>query len=243
MRTRTSKNLFFVLCLLLCGCGGGDSKAPLLFPLATRMRSLQPGDTWTYNVTGYASDFTIPANLPVTGTLTKTVELVTRAETSRLALTESLHVTGENNFSYSQTTIRQIEQNEAGDVLVLADTEGGGTALTELAAPDLELPGTWQKGFKHSHERAYNNGVLLDVSLSILDSEKASSPLGTFEAWKTKVNTHYAEDFFSDSDTSITRWYAPQISSDVQGEWHIGLGQYLSLTVNYVLQSTNVPLQ
>lgn len=242
MQHRLCKTLLLVLmlCWLLPGCGGGGGTSQQVFPLSTRMRSLQSADTWTYDVTGTARNNATMQSVNLTGTITTTVVQVNLGNTTGPAFSTSYDLTASNGNKVLLNTITHFDQDVNGNVFDLADNGGANNTLRVLTTIDLELPGTWHNGFSHAQQRTYLNGDILNVTTSVVGSENVSSRLGTFATWKTLSTSSVPGSGLQQA--ASTSWYAPQIGNAVRGEASFSAGD-IRLTLTYVLRSTNVPLQ
>lgn len=214
---------------MLFGCGGGggsssstsgsDSGAT---EISTRLRTIQPGDAWIYNVivsgdySGVAENTTVASNATIAGR-------------ECLSLVTTTAVQGGQN---STTSRYYIQSPSTADLLLLDESEPANNE------PVLTVPGTWALGISFDKTIPNNNGGN-HVSFVITDQEQVSVPAGRFQAWKTVMTQ--STSFYN---TSGTYWYAPEVGQFVKAEFSTSFtqGEFAGQSYRYnaELKSTNV---
>lgn len=221
---------------VLLGCGGGSDNDDnrnntAVYPLTTRMKTLQNGDTWTYRLNGKFRNS--QENTDVSGTLTRTVSTASFNTQSVLAITSAMTLTANGGGTLTFNQVSYYTQDAAtGNLTRVGDDEDG-----VITNPIVELPGTWAQGFGYTQSYTFSNGAALPQSFSVTGSENVSTSLGTFGAWK--ATSAYAYD---DLQVSETAWYAPQTGNLVKAVWVITDRDGATTTLDVDLQSTNAPL-
>ena len=230
-----------ILCLS-SGCGGGDSSTPEKeLPLSSRTRALQPGDSWTYRVSGN-SDFYGKWK----SSLTETVRIDSGSFMGNPVLTRTTITNVEDTAGYG---VEYLKQTETGELIALgalgldstvAPPDSAHREVRPLIEPQPFVFGEWIAKKELTYQLQYNDQdfVARAAKLVIVGTEKVSTPLGTFDTWKVEVTPNNPRTLKSREGTY---WYAPQLGAIVKEEETVrGFEQYDNVT--RILVETNVPL-
>jgi hypothetical protein len=154
---KISKILLVFCGLLIYGCGGsGGNPIPTARPLASSLRILQPGDSWS---TGFTTN-----NGSVTGQINTAI---TKSSSGDLVETTVLE---------GEISTRYLEQD-----LSTSDLKIRRLGNTEFPEKPFSAPGAWSIGKSFSWSLKG-----LSVTFKIEGQEEVQVPLGKFMAWRVK---------------------------------------------------------
>lgn len=195
--------LSVVVCLSLwgAGCGGGGESARNGVHPATRLRTLQSGDNWVYDVTNYIS-----GSLNQSGR--NNVSITKSDFNGQSALVWHSQLTslfGEDGKSDSYS--HYLQDKSSGDLLAAS-----GGDLVAYPEPVLVLPGEWKTGLSRSFT---GNGDRF--TLKVTGQERITVPAGTFDTWRME-QTQTGKTYQGGNDYTITStcWVAPETGSWVK---------------------------
>lgn len=228
--------LLTVLAFSGCGGGGGSSNnTPAPFALATQTRTVAPGDSWTYSVTGSGKN-TAGTNVTVTGTVRISVTTATLGSSPVLALASSHTYVVSDGSSLIGTTTVFFTQDAQGNIIGLGDDQGAGGTIRTLIAPSEQYPGTWSPTSAFSTTQSFTNGDSQFDTFAVVGSQVVSVPVGSFTTWQANETTMIG----TSQDADII-WFAPEMGMFVKATEQGNLNGAL-FTLNLILTSTNVPL-
>lgn len=164
----------------------GPQSAP-----STTLSVLQPGDHWTYAVTGETTPLPGQASaapVPVSGTIVQDIETPLFGGKPILALVsvQNLTVGGVSIFGEQSAPkgVFYLRQDPAtNDVLVLGDNLGPNGMDRVATEPQVFYPGSWSAGTAYDNVVAWSSGETTRLSLRVTGTEVATTPLGDFAAW------------------------------------------------------------
>lgn len=208
----------------LLGCG---SSSDTVAPAVSKMRTLQAGDSWTYDVSGQTSSGSY------SGTSTLIITQDTLAGTPVLAGTSTVNAVW-NGSSTNSTSVSYMQQDSlTGDVhaygIKNSNTNNQVVTVTDQPLP-LVWPGTWETGKSISATMHYSNSTSETVSYTINGQESVTTPAGVITAWKLTLSNS------SNAGTSTgTFWFSPELGNYVKINQTNSLG-----TFSHTLTSTTV---
>jgi len=219
--------ILFSLSALLFACGGGGDTA--LVGVST-MRTLQAGDSWTYDFSGQGHNVSQSYTYSGTSTVSLTQETINSETVFALTATET--GTFSSGSSYTDTTITYLQQDQnSGDIKMYGITYPNSTLKTVTDQPlPVIWPGSWEAGKTNTAIIHYSDGTTdaTSYSYTIMGPESVTTPAGTFATWKYVITS---------GAVTRTYWFSPQ------------LGYYVKIDItdgtdsnSYTLRSTSVPL-
>ncbi|HLK59972.1 MAG TPA: hypothetical protein VKU00_25655 [Chthonomonadaceae bacterium] len=229
---------------LAAGCGGGGgggSAGGTVFPLATRLATLQPGNTWTYSVTGNG---TVNGQaVTVSGTITISVAQATLNGQAVLAQTIAENFSLNNGGTFAQnTTTYYIQDPNTGDVKEVGDLPSGGNTARTLNSPLLVVPGSWSTASSYDNLGTFNTGDTIHRTFTIEGTQVVTTPSGTFTAWKVAVS-QTANTGGTVAESNVTWWFAPEMGWLIQTSGTASSADgSTTLTITGSLTSTNLPV-
>lgn len=206
----------------LIGCGGESVAALTPGPLpggtnppgttppvepATKMRMLQPGDLWTYRLTGSESKVirkgsteTTKPQEPITGSLTISVTNEITGLIANMKITERLVTTD----SHNNTTVR-ITEHYVTQALDRTLTETGrrfeGLVLN-ITGTNYIFPGTFGTGSSAAGQTAFINSATTpkltgteSSSFTVSNPVQVFAPAGEFKTWQSEASFQTRYDF------------------------------------------------
>lgn len=226
------------------GCGGGGGSAGNTggatppFANATRLRQLQVGDSWTYNITG---TFKSPSGTTVNviGTLIESIVQEIVGGQNVMGLSQALALTDTGGNSFNSNDITYFKQDlSTHNLYTYAVKRGTGAIKFVIDDPQpIWKPGTWGIGTAISGTSHLSDGSVLTSTLTVQGQEVIGTPVGSFTSWKTT-------DASSANGTLIgISWWSPEMGQPVKVQFTITGLDFSVLSLIYTLQSTTVPPQ
>jgi len=206
--------------VVLFGCGGGGSGGDE--SAASKTRMLQPGDSWTYDVSGH------PLNNQTSsysGTMTISITQETLNGESVLAATSIPNITfGGSSTTTSVPAVQYYQQDPStGDILVYGRKEGNKPVATVTDRPlPVIWPGSWEAGKTVSVNIHYSDGSTDTGTYTVVGQEAVTTSAGTLSAWKLS---------FGSGSVSGTSWFVPQLGYYAKNENSVGTSDLRSTTV------------
>jgi hypothetical protein len=226
---RVLKTFVLVLILVslqvgLFGCGSGSETAA---PTVSKMRTLQVGDSWTYDISGQNS------SVGYTGTWTMSITQGSIAGVSVLAETSTINfVTNGSNTSSSLVGYMQqdpITGNVHPYAIKDSSTNDQVVTVTDRPLP-IVWPGSWEAGKTITSTIHYSNGTSETASYTIIGQESVATPAGVITAWKLTISNS------SNAGTaSGIIWFSTELGNYVRMDMTNSTG-----TASYTLRSTTV---
>ena len=218
-----------------CGGGGGGGDTTKTYPLSTRLRVLQPGDSFTYKGSGNVKSGNNTTPFTVDLTTSYTTTNVANKSVFAQASAITFRINGQN-FA-DNNTFYLSQDGTTRDVYTLGFLDNNTARFANK--PEVSVPGTFGQGVAFTNTLTYTNGDAEQQSFTVVKSETVSVPAGRFETWRC---TETSND--GDIVTNETTWYAPQIGELIKGEVVQTVNSTgETYTYNAELTSTNVPLQ
>jgi hypothetical protein len=189
----------------LLGCGSSSGTAA---PTAGKMRTLQAGDSWTYDVSGLIQS----GSYSGTSVLNITQETLTGVPV--LAGTSTVNAVS-NGSNTSSTSVNYMLQDAiSGDVhpYAMTDSDAGNQVVTVTDRPlPIIWPGTWEVGKTITSTIHYSDNTSEAISYTINGQESVATPAGVITAWKLTIS------ITSNASTSTgTYWFSPEIGNYVK---------------------------
>jgi len=203
----------------LFGCGGGGSDGS---SAAGKTRMLQPGDSWTYDVSGHSLNNQTSS---YSGTMTISITQETLNGESVLAATDISNITFSGSSTSSSFSAVQYYQQDpsTGDLMAYGRKEGNNPLVTVTDRPlPVIWPGSWEAGKTVSLNVHYSDGSADSGTYTVVGQETVTTPAGTFSAWKLDV---------SSGPVSGTSWFVPQLGYYAKNESNVGPVNLRSTTV------------
>lgn len=199
-----------------CGGGGGSSPNPspsaspvATFPLVSRLRTIQGGDTANYSGTGTYTEVG-KAPVTVTANIRHSITSLSYKGDPALQSTQSITLNVSGTDIVENVSEIQRQNGTTGDLFSIASRED---TDIDLLTPAIALPGTFSHGYNYNNDLTYEDSTTSRETFVIVGTETVATPIGKFETWKA---TSTITD--SESSTQHTRWYAPQLGTFVKAE-------------------------
>jgi len=224
-----------ILLLLTAGCGGGAGNSTTTFTLpASRLRTPEVGQAWTYTVTGMLIGDGL--KLPLVGELTRRYDATSAPGATLTEVEEGEIMTAGQTFPDNLTTL--IAVDNAGNVNDLALQERDDTGPDALATPIRALPGdfSFTTQFDQATQLTVRGGPY-SHAFKVNGMERLTVPAGTFLTWRV------TETVINGTNLSQqTVWYAPEIGNIVKStiQQQDSANPDFTTTLLFVLKSTNV---
>lgn len=217
--------ILFSLSALLFACGGGGDTAVVG---VSTTRTLQAGDSWSYDFSGQGHNVSETYTYSGTTTLNLTQEIL-NADTV-LAMTNTETGTFSTGSGYTNTAITYLQQDQSdGDIRIYGKMSQYNTLVTVTDQPlPVIWPGRWEAGKTNTAIIHYSDGTTnaTTYSYTIMGPESVTTPAGTFATWKYVIAT---------SGVTQTCWFSPQLGCYVKIDITDGTDSN-----SYTLRSTNV---
>lgn len=208
----------------LLGCG---SSSGTVAPAASKMRTLQAGDSWTYDVSGQTQSGSY------SGTTLSSITQDTLIGVPVLAGTSTVNAVWNGSNTSSTSVSYMLQDAITGDVhpygIKNSNTNNQVVTVTDQPLP-IVWPGIWEAGKTISATMHYSNSTSETVSYTINGQESVTTPAGVITAWKLTLSNS------SNAGTSTgTFWFSPELGNYVKIINTNSLG-----TFSHTLTSTTV---
>lgn len=216
--------------IIACGGGGGVSGGSgAVFPLTSKMRQYQAGDTASYQFSGSLTDLQTGQTISVSGPATSSC---TSRNGTDVTISTSLTVSG-NGRTVAINASAVYNQAADGSLQIVGYTDSNGTTHT-TSSTTYTQPGTFSSPLAASGTTSFTDGSTLNSSFTVQGQQQVSTPAGTFATWKV-ADTSQGN---GTNSTATDYWY-PERGIYVRQDFTTTNSQ-LTLTGSMVLQSTNV---
>ncbi|MBP6963921.1 MAG: hypothetical protein KBC96_05885 [Armatimonadetes bacterium] len=216
-----TRSIVLLLCIstlaCLAGCGGGGGSATL--PLENVTRQMLPGDQYTYDITGTATDGL--ETIDITGTWQDTWSAQTTVAPDLTVC--HIHL---NNITLAAEGLAPIVftgrsyeyQDAAGCVWDYGGDDDDGVFWVDvpLAGRDLRIPSPMYNGTSWGGYCHYTNGKSSNNAYVVVGTETISVPAGRFETFRIT-----SSGSFSGYPAIGMYWYAPHLSTAVKQELQV----------------------
>jgi hypothetical protein len=212
---------FVSICLLLTACGGGSGGdgggVPAPVPLKTSVvRTLVPGDSWRFSVSGTLTDDTGQAGF----TGTASAEILPSPVVSPIT-SDSCHdqyTAMILNFPGAPLIDSHVyfRQDANGSILEYGEgVSGVGDIWVDNTASGyhgyfVNLPSPMVAGYSSGMDNiTYDDGTTATYSIQVAGTDNVSTGMGTYESYEIHYNYDYTDPTGAGGSTMSTMWYVP----------------------------------
>jgi hypothetical protein len=201
-----------LLLLAAGGCGGGGAGTPV-HPLSSVLRSYRVGDQWVYSVVGTWKGALASDEIPMHGTVTRSMGTLTMAGSDYLGITVFQNLLPQSGM-YQERRYTLLRQDAAARLVrEVGDKLDQGYWRMVIDDPEPVLvPGAWTVGYSHDTTTRYENGERSTHTLSIGATETVVIPVGSFETYRVVSG----EDDPKYGTSTRTEWWHPGLGAPVR---------------------------
>lgn len=243
---------FVSLCFLLIACGGGGGGGggtPAQVPLKTNViRTMVPGDSWQFSVSGTIDGGT--GQVGFTGTASAVilpspvVSPVTSDNCSDQYTAMTLNIPGAPLMD-SHVYFRQ---DADGSILEYGEGVSGiGNIWVVFPASGyyMNLPSPITAGSTSTSSITYDDGTTAMYSIQVTGTDNVSTGIGIYESYEVHYNYDSSEPSGAGGSIMATMWYVPGLGmikedSNVASWDGPGLAGYVQLHYTATLTGTSV---
>jgi hypothetical protein len=241
------------LCFLLTACGGGGAGGggtPEPVQLKTNViRTMIPGDSWQYSVSGTVNEGTGQAGFTGTASAeilsSPVISPVTSDSCSDQYTTMNLNIPGVPPID-SHVYLRQ---DINGSILEYGEGASGFPniwVVSPAAGNYMNLPSPMAAGMSSSSSIIYDDGTTATYSVQITGTDNVSTGVGIYESYEIHSNYDSSEPSGAGESIMATMWYVPGLGmikeDSYVASWEgPGLAGYIQLHYTATLIGTSVP--
>jgi len=249
----TAVSGFVSLCILLaaCGGGGGGGGTPGQVPLKTAViRTMVPGDSWQFSVSGTIDEGTGPIGFTGTASaeiLSSPVISPITSDSCRDQYTVmNLNIPGVGPLSIDSHVY--LRQDATGSILEYGEGASGIANIWVVSPASgyyVNLPSPMAAGSSSASSITYDDGTTATYSLQVTGTDNVSTGMGIYESYEVHYNYDYTEPSGAGGSTMSTMWYVPglgMIKEDAYvASWDgPGMQGYIQLHFTATLTGTSV---
>lgn len=211
--------LLGALTLILTGCGGGGrgstgNSGSIITLKTNTIRSIRPGDTWVYAVSGTWNNGVTTTN--ISGTIT--AQILSSAKQSPVTSSNCLDQYSVANLTTSAgqlvvSTHSYFLQDANGSMNTYGADFGLGSGDVWVTSPAsgyfLSLESPMAVGQNHGTSATYTDGTTMTIAYSVTSIENVDTGAGRYEAYKITQNAtiNYTNGIKVIENNTI--WYVP----------------------------------
>jgi hypothetical protein len=244
---------FVSLYLLLpsCGGGGGGGGSTAQVPLKTSViRTMGPGDSWRFTVSGTVSEGTVQVGFTGTASAEILSIPVISPVTSDNCLDQytlmNLNIPGVGPTPIDSHVY--FRQDVNGSILEYGEGSSGIGNIWVVSPASgyyMNLPSPMAAGLSSASSITYDNGTSATYSLQITGTDNVSTGMGIYESYEVHYNYDLSEPSGAGESIMTTMWYVPGLGMIKEDSYVAlwdgpGMAGYMQMHYTATLTGTSI---